>query len=50
MRMTQVAVRSTRQPFTFFLAACLIYWGLCVLSEIVLARLETRANRGVRRA
>jgi polar amino acid transport system permease protein len=50
MRMTQVAVRSTKQPFTFFLAACLIYWALCVISEIVLARLEKRANRGVRRA
>lgn len=49
MRMTQVAVRSTKQPFTFFLAACLIYWALCVISEIVLARLEKRANRGVRR-
>jgi polar amino acid transport system permease protein len=50
MRMTQVAVRSTKQPFTFFLAACLIYWALCVVSEIVLAQLERRANRGVRRA
>ena len=50
MRMTQVAVRATKQPFTFFLAACLIYWALCVISEIVLARLEKRANRGVRRA
>jgi polar amino acid transport system permease protein len=50
MRMTQVAVRSTKQPFTFFLAACLIYWALCVISEIVLAQLEKRANRGVRRA
>ena len=50
MRMTQVAVRSTKQPFTFFLAACLIYWAMCVVSEIVLARMEKRANRGVRRA
>jgi polar amino acid transport system permease protein len=50
MRMTQVAVRSTKQPFTFFLAACLIYWALCVISEIVLARMEKRANRGIRRA
>lgn len=50
MRMTQVAVRTTKQPFTFFLVACLIYWAMCVLSEIVLARMEKRANRGVRRA
>ena len=49
MRMTKVAVGVTKQPFTFYLAACLIYWALCVLSELVLARLEARANRGVRR-
>lgn len=50
MRMTQLAVRATRQPFTFFLAACLIYWALSVISEIVLARMERHANRGIRRA
>jgi polar amino acid transport system permease protein len=50
MRMTQVAVRTTKQPFTFFLLACCIYWVMCILSEIVLARMEKRANRGVRRA
>jgi polar amino acid transport system permease protein len=50
MRMTQVAVRTTKQPFTFFLLACLIYWAMCVVSEIVLARMEKHANRGVRRA
>ncbi len=50
MRMTKVAVGVTKQPFTFYLAACLIYWALCLLSEVVLARMERRANRGVRRA
>jgi polar amino acid transport system permease protein len=50
MRMTRVAVGATKQPFTFFLAACLLYWALCVISELVLARMEARANRGVRRA
>ncbi len=50
MRMTKVAVGVTKQPFTFYLVACLIYWVLCVLSELVLTRMETRANRGVRRA
>lgn len=50
MRMTKVAVGVTKQPFTFYLVACLIYWAMCVLSEIVLARMERRANRGVRRA
>ena len=50
MRMTKVAVGVTKQPFTFYLAACLIYWAMCLLSEIVLARMERRANRGIRRA
>lgn len=50
MRMTSVAVGFTKKPFTFFLAACLAYWAVCALSEIVAARLEARANRGVRRA
>ncbi len=50
MRATKVAVGVTKQPFTFYLMACLIYWLMCVLSELVLARLERRANRGLRRA
>lgn len=50
MRMTKVAVGVTKQPFTFYLVACLIYWVLCVASEVVLARMERRANRGIRRA
>lgn len=50
MRMTKVAVGVTKQPFTFYLVACLIYWALCLISEFVLAKMETRANRGVRRA
>jgi polar amino acid transport system permease protein len=49
MRMTKVAVGVTKQPFTFYLLACLLYWALCVLSEVVLAKMEQRANRGVRR-
>ncbi|NRB20392.1 MAG: ABC transporter permease [Rhodobacteraceae bacterium] len=49
MRMTKVAVGVTKQPFTFYLVACLIYWAMCVLSELVLARMERRANRGIRR-
>lgn len=49
MRMTKVAVGVTKQPFTFYLVACLAYWALCVMSELVLARLEARSRRGVRR-
>lgn len=50
MRMSQVAVRTTKLPFFFFLLACLIYWLMCIASEIILARMETRANRGISRA
>lgn len=50
MRMTKVAVGVTKQPFTFYLLACLIYWAMCILSELVLAHMERRANRGIRRA
>ncbi|MGQ7847970.1 ABC transporter permease [Granulosicoccus sp. 3-233] len=47
MRMTKVAVGATKQPFTFYLVAALIYWALCVMSEFGLDRLEKRANRGI---
>ncbi len=50
MRMTKVAAGYTKLPFDFYLAACLIYWALSLTSEAVLARMERRANRGVRRA
>ena len=50
MRMTKVAAGFTKLPFNFYLAACLMYWVLCILSEIVLSKMEKRANRGVRRA
>ena len=48
MRMTNVAVHFTKEPFLFYFAACLMYWVLCLASERGLARLEVRANRGVR--
>jgi len=50
MRMTKVAVGVTKQPFTFYLAACLIYWVLCIASEMILAAMERRANKGIRSA
>ncbi|GGO89515.1 ABC transporter permease [Marinobacterium nitratireducens] len=50
LRMTNIAVGATKQPFTFFFVACAAYWILSILSELVLAVLEKRANRGVRRA
>ena len=50
MQNTKRAVAITKQPFLFFLVACCIYWAMCVVSEIVLARMERHANRGIRRA
>lgn len=50
LRMTNIAVGATKKPFTFFLVACAAYWLLSILSEIVLAKMEARANRGIRRA
>ncbi len=50
MRMTKVAVGVTKLPFTFYLAAALIYWALCMMSEVGLGVLEKRANRGVGRS
>ena len=50
LRQSQIAIRTTKEPFLFFLVACAIYWALCVLSEIALSRMERRANRGVVRA
>ncbi|GGB87928.1 ABC transporter permease [Marinobacterium zhoushanense] len=50
LRMTNIAVGATKKPFTFFLLACAAYWLLSILSEVVLAQLEARANRGIRRA
>lgn len=46
MRQTQVAVGSTKQPFLFFAAACLIYLCLSLLSTGLGLWLEKRANRG----
>lgn len=50
MRMANIAVGVTKKPFTIFLAACLAYWVLCILSELVIARMERHVNRGLRRA
>jgi polar amino acid transport system permease protein len=50
MRMTKIAVGVTKQPFLFYLVACCIYWAMYVVSEIVLSRMESHANRGIRRA
>lgn len=45
MRSAQVASNSTRQPFTFFLAAALLYLAVTVVTTIAFDRAEKRAAR-----
>lgn len=48
MRMTNIAVGSTKQPFLFYLTVCAIYWAVCIIFERILGYMEKRANRGIR--
>ncbi|MGF1631073.1 MAG: ABC transporter permease [Kiloniellaceae bacterium] len=47
MRNADVAARATRMPFTFFVAACLVYLAITLLSMWAQARAESWASRGV---
>ncbi|WP_435099843.1 ABC transporter permease [Arhodomonas sp. AD133] len=48
MRETAVAVGSTKQPFTFYFAAALIYLGLTALATLVIHLLERHTSHGMR--
>lgn len=48
MRMANVAVGATKKPFLFFLTVCLVYWVICIFFEWCIAKMEQRANRGIR--
>lgn len=50
MREADIASRYTKEPFTFYMAAAILYLGLTVVTMAVLHVLETRAGRGQRRA
>ena len=50
MRMTDVAARAVRMPFTFYFAASVIYLLITIVSLLVFQRAEAWANRGIRRA
>jgi polar amino acid transport system permease protein len=50
LRMTSVAVESTRQPFEFYAVACGIYLGMTAVSTLAIARAERVARRGWRPA
>ncbi|HTR16644.1 MAG TPA: ABC transporter permease subunit [Acetobacteraceae bacterium] len=49
MRKASIGAQVTRQPFTFFLAAALIYLVFLGVSNPVFALLERRARRGMAR-
>ena len=50
MRMTDVAARAVRMPFTFYFGASIIYLLITIVSLQVFQRAEAWANRGIRRA
>jgi histidine transport system permease protein len=49
-RVADQAGRSTHQPFTFYLAVCVLYLAMTAISGYFLGRLTTRYNVGVREA
>lgn len=46
LRMTQVAVGATKEPFFFFLIACLIYLTLSIISSVGIIAIERWAEKG----
>jgi polar amino acid transport system permease protein len=50
MRVTNIAVGVTKQPFFFYLVSCLLYLSMAVASSFVLDWLEARSRRGLSRA
>ncbi len=50
MRRSQIAVTSSKEPFTFFLVAAFIYLSLTIIAMIGMYFLEKRAGRGFTRS
>jgi polar amino acid transport system permease protein len=50
MRHSQIAVTSTKQPFTFYMVAAFMYLGLTVVAMTGMHFLEQRAARGFTRS
>lgn len=50
MRMSDIAARAVRLPFTFYFIASLFYLAITILSMLAQQRAERWASRGVRRA
>ena len=50
MRRSKQASETTKEPFTFFLAAATIYLAITIVSMIVVAAVERRSSRFLERA
>ena len=50
MRHAQIAVTTTKQPFTFYMVAAFLYLGMTAMSMLGLAWLEKRASIGFARS
>jgi octopine/nopaline transport system permease protein len=50
MRQSQIGAGSTRQPFVFYVSAAVLYFVIAGATSQILAWLERRSLRGVRRA
>ena len=50
LRQSQIGAGSTRQPFTFFFAAAILYLVISSISGWLLSRGERHFTRGLRRA
>lgn len=50
MRKTNQAAQTTREPFTFYFVAALIFLAVTLVSMAFFAWMERRSSRGVRRA
>ncbi len=50
LRMTSIAVESTREPFQFYAAACMIYLAMTAVSTMLIARAERASSKGWRAA
>lgn len=49
MRQTYIAVGATKQPFPFYLAACLIYLVMSIISSFGIGAIERWSERGLQR-
>lgn len=50
LRQTSIAVGATKQPFFFYLVACMLYLILSIISSVGIAGIERWSERGLRRA